>query len=90
MLFGSFFALNLFGCVWTPCPFQVRYRTPTGLLARRPTPLWSRTLMPAPLLYPAGPYHTPGRLKSVYLCTLRSSAIRQDCAHFMELATPVI
>lgn len=52
--------------------FEARVPSWFGI-AHRPAPLWSRTLMPAPLLYPAGPYHTLRHLKSVYLCTLRSS-----------------
>lgn len=46
-----------------------------------------QTLMLSALLYPAGPYHVVYHLKSMYSCTLRSSAIRRDYPWFIEVMT---
>lgn len=46
-----------------------------------------QTLMLSALSYPAGLYHVVYHLKSMYSCTLRSSAIRQDYPWFIEVVT---
>lgn len=46
-----------------------------------------QTLMLSALPHPAGPYHVVYHLKSMYSCTLRSSAIRQDYPCFIEVVT---